>query len=138
MFIKGSTGKFQDIMKRSMDVAVLRRNVIADNISNADTPNFKRMEVNFEANLKRALDSEKVKKLPNLMSDSRHISFNRPDNYRDVKPRLNWDYMTTADNNGNNVDVEVEMMHAMENQLMYQTLAQVVQDSYSRMSIVLK
>ena len=43
-----------------MDVATLRRNVIANNIANANTPNFKRSDVNFESQLKRALDSEKI------------------------------------------------------------------------------
>ncbi len=46
-----------DPERREMDVSVLRRNVIANNLANADTPNFKRSVVNFESQLKRALAS---------------------------------------------------------------------------------
>ncbi|MFN3659816.1 MAG: flagellar basal body rod protein FlgB, partial [Brevinematales bacterium] len=41
----------------SLQATALRRQVIADNIANADTPFFKRAEVTFESQLKRALDS---------------------------------------------------------------------------------
>jgi len=42
-----------------MDASLIRRDVISNNIANADVPNFKRSVVNFESELKRALNSEK-------------------------------------------------------------------------------
>jgi flagellar basal-body rod protein FlgB len=134
----GSFGKTIDILKRSMDVAVLRRNVIANNVANAETPNFKRTVVNFESALKRALDSEKVAPPRQFVSDPRHISFHRPVDYRTVAPRRVLDYLTTAKNNGNNVDMEEEMMLAMENQLLYQTMATVVTSEFNLVNLVLK
>ena len=121
-----------------MDVSVLRRNVIANNIANSDTPNFKRTVVNFESQLKRALDSEKVKPFPQLLSDKRHIPFFKPIDYRSVQPRRVLDYLTTSKNNGNNVDIEEEMMNAMENQLLYQTLVQVISSEFVRVNLVLR
>ena len=59
MFFSGAFGKNVDIIQRELDVSIIRRNVIANNIANSDTPNFKRTVVNFESELKRALDSEK-------------------------------------------------------------------------------
>lgn len=138
MLFQGTTGKNLDILKRAMDVAVLRNNVIADNIANADTPNFKRTEVNFESQLKRALDSEKVRPFSQFLTDQRHIPFYKPIDYRQVKPRLVLDYLTTAKNNGNNVDIEESMMNALQNQLLYQTLVQAVSSEYSRINVVLK
>ena len=134
----GLFGKNLDIIQRELDVSVLRRNVIANNIANSDTPNFKRTVVNFESQLKRALDSEKVKPFPQLLSDKRHIPFYRPMDYRKVEPRRVLDYLTTAKNNGNNVDIEEEMMNAMENQLLYQTLVQVVSSEFARVNLVLR
>ena len=138
MFQNGSFGKNLDILNRTMDVALLRRDVVSDNIANADTPNFKRSTVNFESQLKRALDTEKVQPFPNLMSDPRHIPFYRTVDYRNVKPRRVWDYLTTSKNNGNNVDIEQESMSLLQNQLMYQTLTTLVASEFNRVNMVLR
>ncbi len=138
MFLGGAFGKNIDIIQRTLDAEVLRRNVIANNIANSDTPNFKRSVVNFEAQLKRALDSEKEIPPPEILTDKRHIPFYQPMDYRKVKPRVVLDYLTTSKNNGNNVDIEEEMMNALENQLMYQTLVQVVSSEFARVNMVLR
>ena len=61
MFINNNFGRTVDLLHRTMDVSLLRRSVIADNIANADTPNFKRSVINFESQLKRALIPKKGK-----------------------------------------------------------------------------
>jgi flagellar basal-body rod protein FlgB len=134
----GSFGKNLDIITRELDVSVLRRNVIANNIANADTPNFKRSTVSFESQLKRALDSEKVAPFPTLMTDPRHIPFDRPMDYRDVTAKRTLDYLTESKNNGNNVDMEEEGMESLNNQLLYSTLTQVISSEIQRVNIVLR
>jgi flagellar basal-body rod protein FlgB len=134
----GTFGRNLDIITRELDVAVLRRNVISNNIANSDTPNFKRSVVNFESQLKRALDSEKGESFPQYVTDPRHIPFDRAMDYRDVKPRRVLDYLTEGKNNGNNVDMEEEGMDAMNNQLLYTTLAQVISSEFQRVNIVLR
>ena len=138
MFIGNSFGKTLDILHRSMDVSLYRRNVIADNIANSDTPHFKRSVVNFETALKNALDVQYPSKMQAKMTDSRHIPFERPVDYREVKPRKVLDYLTTSKNNGNNVDMEQESMNAMHNQLMYQMMSQVVNAHYGQVNLVLR
>jgi flagellar basal-body rod protein FlgB len=134
----GAFGRNLDIITRELDVAVLRRNVISNNIANSDTPNFKRSVVNFESQLKRALDSEKVVPFPQMITDPRHIPFDRPMDYRDVGPRRVLDYLTESKNNGNNVDMEEEGMDALTNQLLYTTLTQAVSSEFQRVNIVLR
>ncbi len=138
MFIKGSFSKNINILKMSMDTALLRRNVIANNLANSETPNFKRSVINFEAQLKRALDSEKVRQPYQHVTDQRHIPFYRPMDYRSVTPRRVLDYLTTAKNNGNNVDMEEEMMQALQNQLRYQTMVSIVNSEFGRVNLVLR
>ena len=75
MFFTGSFGKHLDILQRTMNVATLRGDVIANNIANSDTPGFKRSMVNFESELTRALRSENVRPFPALLTDPRHIAF---------------------------------------------------------------
>jgi flagellar basal-body rod protein FlgB len=134
----GMFGKNLGILTREMDVSVLRGNVIANNVANVDTPNFKRSVVNFESQLKRALDSEKAGSFPQYVTNDRHIAFERPMDWEDVSPRRVLDYLTEAKNNGNNVDIEEEGMNALNNQLLYTTLAQVVSSEFQRVNIVLK
>ncbi len=134
----GSFGRTVDLMRRGMDVAVLRRNVIANNLANAETPNFKRTVVNFESELSRALASERSRPPTQFVSDPRHIPFYQPRDYRTVRPRMVLDYLTTAKNNGNNVDVEEEGMLAQQNQLLYQTLATAIAGQYNLVNLVLR
>ena len=139
MFLNNSFGKTLDVLHRSMDVSMLRQDVIADNIANADTPNFKRSVVNFEAELKRALDSEGQRPRVKVdVTNPRHITNDRVQNYREVEPRRVLDYLTTADNNGNNVDIEEESMLLLQNQLRYNLLTRSVSDQFARVNMVLR
>lgn len=139
LFAGTSFGKTLDIVQREMDVSVLRREVIANNIANADTPNFKRSVVDFESQLKAALASEQPNNdLKAKMNNRRQIPFFRPINYRTVGPRVVLDYLSTSDNNGNNVNLEQEMMNSLNNQLEYQLLAQALTSQFQRLNLVLK
>jgi flagellar basal-body rod protein FlgB len=138
MFLHTDFGRSVDILHRSMDVAVMRRNIISNNIANADTPNFKRSVLNFESELKRAIESERKKVFPAKLTNQKHIPFHRPVDYRTVKPRRGLDYLTTADNNGNNVDIEEEMMNALHNQLSYNLMTRAVSNQFTRINMVLR
>jgi len=138
MFTGNSFGMTMDLMHRSMDAALFRRKVIANNIANSDTPNFKRSVVNFESELKRALDSTKRKTMPATLTHANHIPFHREMDYRDVRPETRLDYLSTAKNNGNNVDIEEEMMLALQNQMRYDLMSRYVANQFTQMSIVLR
>jgi flagellar basal-body rod protein FlgB len=138
MFESNGFGRTVDVLHRTMDVSLLRRNVIADNIANADTPNFKRSVVNFESELKKALESDREAGLEAKMTNSRHISFNRVYDYKSVGPRRVLDYLSTTDNNGNNVDLEEESMLILQNQLNYDMMSRIVSNQFSQLNLVLR
>ena len=138
MVFAGSFGKNLEIMTREMDVATLRQSVIANNVANADTPNFKRSVVNFESQLRRALESERAPRFPQVITNPRHIPFDRPIDWMQVRPRRVLDYLTEAKNNGNNVDIEEEGTNALTNQLLYTTLVQAVTSQIQGVNIVLR
>ncbi len=138
MVFAGSFGRNLEIMTRELDVAALRQNVIANNIANADTPNFKRSVVNFESQLRRALESENRPRFPQVITNPRDIPFDRPIDWTLVKPRRVLDYLTEAKNNGNNVDIEEEGTNALTNQLLYTTLTQAVTSEIQGVNIVLR
>lgn len=131
--------KTVDLLQRSMDASVIRREVIANNIANAGVPNFKRSTVNFESELKRALDSEDTKPVIDLaLTNPKHIPAWRELDYKNVQPRRVLDYVSTAKNNGNNVDPEEEMMAALNNQLMYTLMAQAQAFEFGQVNLVLR
>ncbi|MGA2977457.1 MAG: flagellar basal body rod protein FlgB [Spirochaetia bacterium] len=139
MTFSGAFGRNLELLTREMAVTTLRRDVIANNIANADTPNFKRSDLNFESQLKRALDSEKtLGSFPQYLTNPKDIVFDKPLDWRQVRPVRVLDYLTEAKNNGNNVDIEQEGIDSLNNQLMYTTLAQVISSEFQRVNIVLK
>lgn len=126
--IHSNYGKKMFIYEKALNATLIRRQVIADNIANADTPFFKRSEVSFESQLKRAIDSEKAPQFPALMTDKRHISFEEYIDYKDVQPRITVEYDSNYRNDKNNVDIDKEMLEATKNSLHYNALLEV----YSR------
>lgn len=139
MFEGSDFGKTLDLLKKSMDVSMLRRDVIANNVANAEVPNFKRSDVNFETSLKAALESENSKPALELaVTDPRHIQIGKPVDYRAIEPRTVLDYMTTAKNNGNNVDAEQEFMASLQNQLQYTLMTQATNFEFNQVNLVLK
>ncbi|MBU8912617.1 MAG: flagellar basal body rod protein FlgB [Spirochaetales bacterium] len=138
MFLESSFGRTLDILHRSMDTSMLRQDVIADNIANADTPNFKRSFINFESRLQTALESEGSRGIQAAMTHERHIPFQQPIDYRSVQPNRQLDYLTTSDNNGNNVDIEEESMNFLNNQLLYTLMTDSVNQQFARANLVLR
>jgi flagellar basal-body rod protein FlgB len=139
MFEGNSFGKTIGLLHRSMDVSSLRAQVIADNIANADVPNFKRSEISFESSLKRALDSENYRPSLELATTNEgHIPLYRPIDWQSVEPRRSLDYLTTAKNNGNNVDAEEEFTLSLRNQLQYTLTAQAANFEFGQVNLILR
>jgi flagellar basal-body rod protein FlgB len=137
--ISNNFEKTVDLLHRAMDANLIRRDVIANNLANSEVPNFKRTIVNFESELKRALETEKQRPALELtLTNPKHIPNWRERNYQDVEPRRVLDYLTTSKNNGNNVDSEREMMLALENQMIYTLMAQAQTFEFSQINSVLR
>ncbi|MGL1894316.1 MAG: flagellar basal body rod protein FlgB [Spirochaetaceae bacterium] len=138
MFDNTTFGKSLDVLQRTMDVSLLRREVISNNIANAETPNFKRTDVTFEASLTKALNSYNSSDFEMKMTNDKHIPDDRTVDYKTIKPRRVLDYMTQADSNGNNVDIEREMMDVVKNQMRYQLLTQSVSKQFQKINMVVR
>ncbi len=132
--------KTVDLLHRALDVNALRYTVSANNLANAEVPGFKRTSVNFETELKRALDSEKRAKgqFQLEVSEPEHIKSDGVIDYRTVSPRRVLDYLTTMNANGSNVDAEEEAMAVLKVQMQYQLLSQMAGFQYSQVQSVLK
>jgi len=128
-----------DLLHRAMNVENLRTAVYADNLANKDVPHFKRTEVNFESSLKKAVLSQTHR--PEFImnrSAPRHISNWNQLDYRDVQPRRVLDFLSTYNNDGNNVDPEKEINNVLKSQMRYSMYAHSAKFSYDQVSLVLR
>jgi flagellar basal-body rod protein FlgB len=133
--------KTQNLLERGLNASMVKRKVLADNIANVDVPNFKRSEVTFEENLKRALESEKTEKMkevPTKISDERHIQFFKPLDHNKVSPKTNIDYLTSMRADGNNVDIEKEMTDSAQIQMHYSLMVERLNQNTKMLNMVLK
>jgi flagellar basal-body rod protein FlgB len=128
-----------DLLHRAMSANVVRRAVIADNIANADVPNFKRSTVNFESELGRALESEGRRPAVEMArTNDAHFSNDGARDWRDVQIRRVVDFASVYGNNGNNVDPEQEFSLALQNQMTFELLAGAVDFEFSQINRVLR
>ncbi len=123
--------------QKALGVTVLRKQVIANNIANVDTPNYKRHDVSFESELNRAIDSGNKPPIPTNMNDTRHIAFSKAKDPLTVKPIINVEFDTNYRNDKNNVDIEKEIANEIKNTLYFSSVTGAVNHSFKRLKTVL-
>lgn len=123
------------ILVKQMDASTLRQQVIADNIANVNTPGFKKSAVNFQHQLRAALDG-------NFMgmktTNKRHINDGSPDKLEELAPEVIKTGGTAMKAGLNNVDLDEEMVNLAANTLMYQFAARAKSDRGNLLSYVIK
>lgn len=112
-------------LERSVDTAVLRNQVIANNVANVDTPYFKRSEVVFEELLQQELAANKSPSFTTYRTDEKHIAI-QPKHGKEVQPQIMVDATSAMNNNQNNVDIDYEMSLLAKNQLNYNMMVQQI------------
>ena len=105
--------------------AEARQRVIANNIANAETPNYKRSELLFEELVANAMNHSSSK-LSGNRTDERHIEIGKS-KLGLPSAQLVTDHSTAMNSTiNNNVDLEAEMSLLAKNQMNYQLYAQQV------------
>jgi flagellar basal-body rod protein FlgB len=139
MFV-GKLIETNNLLEKALSTESTRRRVIANNIANVDVPHFKRSEVNFESQLKRVVNEQNNpdRFYQAKMSDSKHIPFFVPRSVENVKSRINLDYNTTYRNDGNNVDIEKEMVDASKNVMRYNSYVSSLNHNYKLLKFVMR
>ena len=84
------------------------------------------------------LRSEKPPRFTAAQTHPAHRSFHKTIDYTTVRPDRFLDHLSTADNNGNNVDIEQESMNLVNNQLLYSMLTSSLNAQFSRLNLVLR
>jgi flagellar basal-body rod protein FlgB len=110
----------QTMLSYALDGSALRNKVIANNIANADTPNFKRSEVLFEEQLRRLMAEPHVS-TPLKVTNPRHIQVTKTK--ETFKPEIYQLNDMSYRNDNNNVDIDVETAKMSKNYLFYDALS---------------
>ncbi len=93
-----------------------QQRTITSNISNVDTPNYKRKTVSFQDNLQEAVNQ----RFQSYKSNPNHVSFSTEQQSPNVTVKT--DRNTLSKSNENNVDMDVEMAELAKNQLWYNSM----------------
>lgn len=121
---------YVNVLDKAMDASELRHEAISNNIANADTPNYKRQDVNFEVQLAKALRHSRYKSMDDKVAD---LKMNR------LKPITYTDYSGFSYRiDGNNVDPDTEGVYLAKNQVVYQGLYQSALQEFKNLQAVMK
>ena len=111
------------ILQKSLDSLATQHEVIANNLANIDTPNFKRSVVSFQDKLRAALNINEPS--PLWRTHPMHFPMDQAISLDQFKPDVRTITETLGRNDGNNVDLEMESGLLAENNLLYNSLADV-------------
>lgn len=105
------------ILERALEASSVRQQVLSNNIANVKTPGFKRSRVDFEGELAQALAAKQ-----------------NPDA---IRPAVVREADSLGRPDGNNVDIEAEMVKVAENQIWQAALARQISDHFSRLNMAI-
>jgi flagellar basal-body rod protein FlgB len=97
-----------DLLSKLVDVTVLRHKVLSQNVANVNTPGYRKLTVSFDEALAEHLD--------------RHGEHG----LTDLQPTVVEDDSTPTRLDGNNVDIDAEMMRLNKNTLLNNAYLQIV------------
>lgn len=112
---KSAFAKTLQISQMSLSATSKRHDLIANNLANVDTPGYKRKSLRFEAELKRALESENKSTLALRTTHKDHFSGVFQKDYHQVQSKVWEEVDTNYRNDKNNVDGEAEMSNLVKN-----------------------
>jgi flagellar basal-body rod protein FlgB len=125
-----SSGAFNyiNVLETVADASWLRHSVISNNIANADTPTYKRKDVDFQTYLEEELSGGSSLDDEVADADLEVLTGRTYTDYSSVSYRLD----------GNNVDIDTENSYLAQNQIKYYTVLDSISQEFSRLSSVCK
>lgn len=115
--LPGSAPAADGFQERALGIRAYRQQLLASNIANADTPNYKAVDIDVQEAMKNAryTTGPSVKL---ATTSSLHISGQAPSTYQGVPIKYHVPSQAGAD--GNTVEMDVERSKFSENALMYE------------------
>ena len=129
MFDSGAFN-YINVLDKAADASWIRNEAIANNIANVNTPGYKRQDVNFEEQLRKAMKSSRYTSIDERVANVDLERLN-PITYRDhatLSYRLD----------GNNVDIDTENVEFASNQIYYQTIIDTINYQFDMLTAAMQ
>lgn len=124
---------YASVLEKAMSAASLRHKVISNNIANVNTPGFKKSEVAFEQILQRSMDSSGG--IPLTRTNLQHLPTKQ--GFAEINPQIHTINNTSFRNDGNNVDIDIEMAEMAKNNIYYDAVTQQMTKYFSNLKSVI-
>lgn len=122
-----SIAKNFEVYSKALDLRSQRHQVLASNIANADTPNYKARDFDFRTAMHNALGGKPAGgMLPMSLTASGHQQGGGASGTPALQYRT--EYQSAVD--GNTVDMDVERTQIADNALQYQVLTQLISNKF--------
>lgn len=128
-----------NVMQQSLSLHAQRQEVLSANIANADTPNYKARDFDFNAQLNAALqgaqaDTSSARTL--AVTSPGHMAGTSGDALSDMQ--LGYRVPAQSSLDGNTVDMDMERVNFAENSLHYQADLQMLTNHIQSMTTVMR
>lgn len=116
------------LLNKALNVTALRNRVIANNIANVDTVNYRRKDVDFATYLRDQVVQPAV---VGMRTNPRDLPVGTMD--ADEQPRIYEPDPGPNTTGVNDVDIDMEMSNLAENHLLYNISAQLIGGQFQRL-----
>ena len=120
-----------EIITSALAGSARRGELIANNLANVSTPGYKRQDIDFKTALKKEMNSSSSVDLKTTQSN--HLAFSRQ--YSAVQ---NSENSRMSRNDGNSVDIEVEMAELAKNSIYYNVMSNRAAGHFSTLNQVIQ
>lgn len=127
--IGSSAYNYINVLNKAASASWTKNEIIANNIANVDTPDYKRKDLNFESLLADALSEGNTNNIDKKVANLQLSSLN-PNVYTEYST-LDYRY------DGNNVDIDTESAYLADNQIKYYTLLNSMTQEFNRLRMVM-
>ncbi len=118
-----------NVLNKAAEASWTRNELLANNLANVDTPEYKRKDLNFENLLAEAMSDTSTRNMDKKVAG---IDLNA------LKPEVFTEYEELSYRyDGNNVDIDVENAYLADNQIKYYTLLDSMTQEFNRLKMVL-
>lgn len=118
-----------NVLNKAAGASWTKNEIIANNLANVDTPDYKRKDLDFESLLADALTDNSTNNMDKKVANLQLSSLN---------PRVFTEYSTLSYRyDGNNVDMDTEAAYLADNQIKYYALLDSMSQEFSRLRTVL-
>jgi flagellar basal-body rod protein FlgB len=132
-----STNKVTQTLTKSLDIAALKQKVAASNLANIDTPGYKAKKLDFKDALKKAENQNTGADNFGLARTNRNHFECELENSK-LTSLIEEDTETIPKNDGNNVDLDKEMVELTEANAVFKVTSRLLMDKIRMIKYTLR